>query len=227
MSIKNKYVRRAKVSESKFRELVKQFSRDLDAQTIAASINLNRNTVNRYLTQIRKRIAEFCEERSPLNGEVRPDESYFKDKPILGEPGRDANRKTPAFGILKRGGKVYTKIVPDGAEATQVGIMRGRVDPNAVIRPNGRYGYDGLVDFGYNKHYRLRHGDGHEHAAGSNHINGAESFWLFTKRRLMKFHGINASTFYLHLKESEFRYNYRDDNIYKILLKMFREDPLF
>ncbi|MBC2732725.1 MAG: IS1595 family transposase, partial [Desulfobacteraceae bacterium] len=34
-------------------------------------------------------------------------------------------------------------------------------------------------------------------------------------------------TFYLHLKECEFRFNYRDENIYLLLLKMFRNRPLF
>jgi transposase-like protein len=48
----------------------------------------------------------------------------------------------------------------------------------------------------------------------ASHINGIEFFWLFAKRRLMKFHGIAESTFYLHLKECEFRLNYRDETIY-------------
>jgi transposase-like protein len=227
MSIKNKYVRRAKISESKFRKLIKLFSLDLDAQTIAALINLNRNTVNRYLTLIRKRIAELCEDKSPLNGKFEVDESYFYDKLLGGKGDRDTNKKTPVFGIVKRDGKIYTEIIPDCAKSMLVGIKRGRVDPNRVIRFNGECVYDGLVDFGHKKHYRLRRGGGHELATRNCHINVVASFWSFTKRRLMKFHGIGASTFYLHLKECEFRFNYRDHNIYQILLKMFRENPLF
>ncbi|MFH2011669.1 MAG: IS1595 family transposase, partial [Pseudomonadota bacterium] len=42
-----------------------------------------------------------------------------------------------------------------------------------------------------------------------------------------KFHGIPKSTFYLHLKECEFRFNYRNQNIYVILLNMFRKNSLF
>jgi transposase-like protein len=53
------------------------------------------------------------------------------------------------------------------------------------------------------------------------------SMFLGPKRRLAKFHGINDSTFYLHLKECEFRFNFRDSDIYKMLLKMFRDEPLF
>jgi transposase len=29
------------------------------------------------------------------------------------------------------------------------------------------------------------------------------------------------------LKECEFRFNYRDKNLYQMLLKMFRDNPLF
>ncbi|MBT4482998.1 MAG: IS1595 family transposase, partial [Candidatus Latescibacteria bacterium] len=39
-------------------------------------------------------------------------------------------------------------------------------------------------------------------------------------------HGIHKSTFNLHLKECEFRFNYRNKNIYIILLENFRNIPL-
>lgn len=49
------------------------------------------------------------------------------------------------------------------------------------------------------------------------HINGIESFWSYAKLRLMKFHGVPRATFYLHLKECEFRFNYRNENIYQVI----------
>ncbi len=226
MTIKNKYVKRAKISEAKFRLLIRYFVHDLEAKTIASLTGLNRNTVNRYLTLIRKRIAEFCEQQSPVKGEIEVDESYFGGKRIKGKRGRGAYKKTPVFGIFKRGGKVYTEIVPDCAKATLQAIIRGRVDPDSIIHSDGWRGYNGLVDIGYKKHYRVNHG-ANQFTNGKCHINGIESFWAFAKARLTKFHGIADSTFYLHLKECEFRFNYRNKNIYKMLLKMFREKPLF
>ncbi len=73
--MKNQYIKRAKVSEVKFRQLLKNFALDLDAQQIAILCNLNRNTVNRMLMLIRKKIAEFCEEQSPFHGEIERRES--------------------------------------------------------------------------------------------------------------------------------------------------------
>lgn len=226
MSIRNKYVKNAKISEPILREILKYFVLDLDAHTLALLTKLNRNTVNRYLLLIRQRIADLCEEESPFQGEIEVDESFFGAKRIKGKRGRGAGGKTPVFGILQRNGNVYTEIVPDCARKTLQAIIRGRVDPDSVIHSDSWRGYNGLVDLGYKKHYRVQHGN-NEFARGKSHINGIESFWSFAKRRLIKFHGIPQSTFCLHLKECEFRFNNRNTDIYKLLLKNFRNKPLF
>ena len=59
----------------------------------------------------------------------------------------------------------------------------------------------GLVDVGYSKHFRVSHGDNEFARDGHCHINGIESFWSFTKRRLAKFNGVSVN-FELHLKEN-------------------------
>jgi transposase len=101
---------------------------------------------------------------------------------------------------LKRHDQVYTEIVTNCRKATLQAIIRGRVSADAVIHSDGRRGYDGLVDVGYSKHFRVNHG-ANEFARGTSHINGIESFWSYAKRRLQKFNGVPAETFYLHLKE--------------------------
>jgi len=221
----NKYVLRSRISEAKFRQLVRCFALDLDACQAASFTGLNRNTINRYFHLIRQRIAELCEHESPFSGEIEVDESYFGGKRIKGKRGRGAAGKTPVFGIFQRKGKVYTEVVPDCAKATLQAIIRGKVNLDSVIHSDGWRGYNGLVDLGYKKHYRVHHGQ-NEFARGRCHINGIESFWSFAKRRLMKFHGVPAQTFYLHLKECEFRFNYRGQDLYAIILKMIRENPL-
>ena len=114
--------------------------------------------------------------------------------------------------------QVYTEVVPDCAKRTLQAIIRGRVDPESIIHSDPWRGYNSLVDMGYKKYFRIHHGND-VFANGKNHINGIESFWPFAKRRLEKFHGIPKSTFHLHLKECEFRFNNRNNNIYKLLLQ--------
>ena len=78
---------------------------------------------------------------------------------------------------------------------------------------------------GYDKHYRVHHGED-EFARGTSHINGIESFWSYAKRRLTQFNGVPKHTFILHLKETEFRFNHRNDNLYQLMLQRLRKDPL-
>ena len=223
--MKNKYVLRSKISEAKFRQLVRLFCVDLTAIQIAQVAVLNRNTVNRLLQGIRERIALACEAESPVSGEIEVDESYFGARRVRGLRGRGARGKTIVFGLFKRQGRVYTEIVPDCSRATLQGIIRGRVDPESVIHSDGWRGYNGLVDLGYQKHYRVQHSE-NEFANERSHINGIESFWAYAKTRLVRFRGMQKHTFYLHLKECEFRFNHRGEDLYKLVLTMCRKTPL-
>ena len=96
---------------------------------------------------------------------------------------------------------------------------------SSIIHTDGWRGYDGLVDVGYAKHLRVNHSE-NEFANAASHINGIESFWAYAKHRLAKFKGVAKHTFYLHLKETEFRFNHRRDNLYQVTLKLLRECPI-
>ena len=59
-----------------------------------------------------------------------------------------------------------------------------------------------------------------------NDIKDVENFWDITKNRLSKFRGIRKDKFYLHLKETEYRFNHRKEDLYHLLLKEFKKNPL-
>ena len=225
MPIRNKYIYRSRISEAKFRQIVRLFCLDLTAVQTAELSGISRNSVNKYLTAIRRRIAEFCESESPFSGQVQIDESLFGARRVKGKRGRGAYGKVLVFGLYKRNGKVYTEVVPNASKKTLQGIIRGKVALESVIHSDGWRGYNGLVDVGYDKHYRVHHGND-EFARGSAHINGIESFWSYAKRRLARFNGIRHTHFILHLKETEFRFNYRNNDLYSVMLKRLRADPL-
>lgn len=222
--MRNQYLKLTHISERKFRHLLRCFCEDLTALSTASMTGLNRNTVNRVFHLIRRRLADECESTSPFKGEVEVDESYFGGRRIPGKRGRGARGKTVVFGLFKRNGKVYTQIVPDCRKRTLQAVIRGRVDKQSVIHSDGWPGYNGLVEIGYG-HFRVEH-TSNEFANDRSHINGIESFWSYAKRRLNKFNGIAKETFYLHLKETEFRFNHRNQNLYKLILKMLRTKPL-
>jgi transposase len=124
--------------------------------------------------------------------------------------------------MLKRGDKVYTQIVKRCSIKELLPVIQEKADANSV---DGFKAYDGLVNYGYKKHYRVYHGD-NEFADGNNHINGIENFWRLCKVRPAKFRGMNKKSFCLRIKECEFRYNFRNKNIYLTLLENFRNFPL-
>jgi transposase len=224
--VKNKYYRRSRISEAKFREILRYFAADLTATQTADFVKLNRNTVNTIFTLLRERISQISVQNSPVKGEFEIDESYFGPRRIKGKRGRGAGQKTIVFGLYKRDGMVYTEIVPDVKNATLSAIIRGRADIESVIHSDGWRGYDGLVDLGYEKHFRVNHSENEFSKGGGNHINGIESFWGYAKHRLQKFNGIEKEKFIFHLKETEFRFNNRGKNIYKFLLDELRINPL-
>jgi len=221
--MENKYLKRSHISEAKFRQVVRLFCEDMTAVQIASLTGLNRNSVNRLLTHIRTVIAAGCEAASPLSGEVELDESYFGPRRVRGRRGRGAGKKVIVFGLLKRQGKVYTQIVPNASRETLKQIVQAKVEPDSTIYSDGWRSYDGLVDWGYKKHYRVNHGQ-NEFARGHSHINGIENFWGIAKVRLAKLRGLRQDHFNLHLKECEFRYNMRHEDMYHTLLEMLRKD---
>ena len=193
-------------------------------------MSINRNTINQYYNEFRKAIyAHQTQEFRKIFGEAEVNESYFGARRRRGFRGKlkrgRGTLRQPVFGIFKRSGHVYTEIVPNCKKPTLQGIIRGKVDPSTVIYSDKWRGYDGLVDVGYDKHFRVNHGK-NEFSKGSGiHINGIENFWSFTKRRLAKFNGVKKN-FDLHLKESEWRYGRSYDilktdlwRIYKSYLK--------
>lgn len=224
--MKNKYIYRSRISEKKFREILDYFCLDIEATKISKLSGISRNAINRILKQIRILIAKECENISKLQGEIEIDESYFGAKRIRGKRGRGAGGKTPVFGMLKRDGNVYTQVVTNCKAKTLIPILRefSQLDQSTIYSDSWK-AYDGLVDYGAKEHYRVKHCQS-EFANGRNHINGIENFWGYAKHRLSKFKGISKENFYLHL--CEFRYNTKSnqEDLYKKLLKLIRENPL-
>lgn len=222
----NRYYRCAKISERKTRQIIRYFALDLTANKTAELVAMTHQSVNRIFLKIRERIAAEAERASPFSScEVEVDESYFGARRVKGKRGRGAGSKTKVFGIFKRNGSVYTEIVLDCSKKTLQAVIRGRVSLDAVVHSDKWRGYDGLVDVGYSKHLRVNH-SADEFVNGDSHINGIESFWSFSKRRLAKFNGVSEHTFYLHLKESEYRFNHRKENLFRLLLKLLERHPL-
>ena len=211
-----------KISKYKIEKILRCFSEDLPAVKAAALLKHNRKTIDRYYNIFREKILQTSiKEMEVIYGEIELDESYFGATRVRGKRGRGAAGKTPVFGVLKRNGKVFVSIVKNCSKQELMPIIQGKVLAGSTIHTDGWKAYDGLILNGYD-HYRVHHSD-NEFARGKCHVNGIESFWSFAKRRLAKFNGIASHKFLLHLKECEFRFNYRSSKFYAKMLQVIKD----
>ena len=229
MAQKNAYLFRGRISERKFRDLARLFALDITADRAALLTGLNHKTAVAIYTLLRERMAELAQADCPFRGVVEVDESYFGPTRTRGHRGRGNPRKVPVFGILERGGRVHCQIVKNCSKATLQGIISGRVELSAEVTTDGFRSYDGLVEAGFSRHHRINKYYNRDRTVFSEngvHINGIESFWSYAKRRHQKFNGLRRTAFATFLKETEFRFNTRDQDLYKILLRSCRLKPL-
>ncbi len=154
-----------------------------------------------------------------LSGEFELEESYFGEK-CKGNRGRGAAGKIPVFGILSRGGRAYVEIVPNVKAETLLDITVKKIRRGSVIYTDKYKVCDSLMCFGY-RHLSVDHSSRFSH--GKVHINGLEGFWSWAKERLFKHHGISPRWFPLYLKEVEFRYNHRENDIFDDLVQFLSD----
>ena len=196
-----------KLSRKKQLQLLQFFIAEVTARTAADLTGLNRRTVTLYYHKIRQVIADelALHAHEIFGGEVELDESYFGGV-RKGKRGRGAAGKVPVFGILKRGGKVYTHVIQDTKSDTLMPIIRQKIAPDSVVYTDSYRSYNAL-DVSEFRHFRINHST-HFAEHKTNHINGIENFWNQSKRVLRKYNGIPKNNFHLFLKECEFRFNY-------------------
>jgi len=199
-------MRKSRLSRYKQDRLIEHFVSGSTARTAAKLINVNKTTAAYYFHRLREIIALETQNEALLSGEFEVDESYFGGH-RKGKRGRGAAGKVPVFGILKRGGKVYTQIIPDAASKTLMPIIRDKIKPDSIVYSDCWRGYN-VLDVSEFKHYRINHSK--LFANKHNHINGIENFWNQAKRHMRKFNGIPAEHFPLFLKECEWRFNNSD-----------------
>jgi transposase len=96
------------------------------------------------------------------------------------------------FGLLKRGGKVYTAIVPNAKTETLLPIIQEKVEPESIVYTDTFRAYKTL-DVSDFHHRRINHSK--LFADNRNHINGIENFWNQAKRHMRKYNGIKSENF--------------------------------
>ena len=195
-------MRKSRLSKARQARLIEHFVAGSTARCAADLVGVNIKTAAYYYHRLREIIYLASEDEAPFAGEIEVDESYFGGK-RKGMRGRGAAGKVPVFGLLKRGGRVYAKVIPDTKGRTLMGIMQDRIVPDSIVYTDAYHSYNAL-DVSEFKHYRINHSE--LFADRYNHINGIENFWNQAKRHMRKFNGVPKEHFPLFLKECEWRF---------------------
>ena len=196
------YTRKSRLTARQQSRLIEHFVAGSTARAASEIVSVQANTAIRFYMRLRHLIASK-QPSYDLSGEVEADESYFGGV-RKGKRGRGAAGKVAVFGLLKRGGKVYTAIIPNARTETLLPIIQEKVTPDSIVYTDAFRGYNAL-DVSDFHHRRINHSE--LFADGRNHINGIENFWNQAKRHLRKFNGIKQENFYWFLKECEWRFN--------------------
>jgi transposase-like protein len=162
--------------------------------------------------RIRRALQEGTFEK--LSGEVEVDETFIGGKArnmhiekrkrrITGTGGHD---KVPVMGILERGGKVRTKVVPNRKKKALQAEVREHVEAGSALYSDALLSYEGLAgDFA---HQVVDHAVAY--VDGRVHTNGLENFWSLLKRSISGTY-VSVEPFHLHryLDEQAYRFNNR------------------
>ena len=224
--MKNRYLKGAHLSERKVRELMKLFCEDLTATQIANITGISRITVNAYFKLLRTHIAKFCEEKNPLHYNNGTIAFIPLENGSARQTATEGGVKKSFYGIFKRGDFIHTDKMVNVDPVWLYDWLKGRVETDRETIEKYRLNiYNGIADFNSVRLFRIN-GAMPNIARGKSQIDEIDMFWGMLKSRLIKFRGLNGSTLYLHVKETEFRYNYRDTDLYELLMEILHKRPL-
>ena len=68
--MKNRYIYHSKISEKKFRQILREYSLDSTATQTSVRTEVSRKTINKFYKLFRERIIKLCQKYSKLEGEV-------------------------------------------------------------------------------------------------------------------------------------------------------------
>jgi len=99
------------------------------------------------------------------------EKSYFGGG-CKGKRGRGAAGKVPVFGLLKRGGRVYTLPIPSAKAKTLLPVLESGMVPDSAVYTDSFAGYNVMVVSSFH-HRRIDRGKGFaDGEENKRHING-------------------------------------------------------
>lgn len=156
-----------------------------------------------------------------LYGVVQCDEVYIggknKNRPlhkrIQNSQGRSLKDKTPVFGMIETGGRLFTSVVPNTKASTLKPLIKKLVKEGSIVVTDEWTAYKNMPEEFY--HIAINHGE-EEYARGAFHTNSIEGFWSLLKRGIFGiYHFVSPKHLQRYCEEFAYRYNSRKIKCYE------------
>ena len=176
--------------------------------------------VPRVYQRLREALYHLAEwEGGKLKGEIELGEASCGGR-RKGKRGRVAAGKSVVFGLLEREHRVYTKVVESVSADELMRHIQGKIRKGSVYFTDAFRGYQSLK--GYGKHYPINHSKTFvSRRQVTNPMNGIKGFWSYAKHILYHYRGVSKYHFPMYLKEIEYRFNHRTENLFKRFLRIY------
>jgi transposase len=123
------------------------------------------------------------------------------------------------FGLLERDGRVYTRVVEGVGADELMNIIRRKTRKGSVYYSDTWRSYNSLKRWG--KYHTIKHEKQLVDKRTKNHINGIEGFWSYAKHILYNYRGVSKYHFPMYLKEIEYRFNHRKENLFRKFISVY------
>ena len=214
----NLYCKRARLSQSRFVELIRAFAMGESALSASLRIGVSTRSVNQIWGRLRRRMASEREQFNPFKARIlEPGERRVRG--VRPQPGDTYPR---LVGVRRTAQQLVCEWVPadQSLEAFRVLYRQRNFDP--LVHD---WGYQGLIDLDTGRLYRVPLADNPIEKDPS-HPLSLEQFAQTLNARRQSLCGWPKRTFYLHLKEAEWRHAYLGRDMLPDLLKLLRRCPI-
>lgn len=199
--------------------LLKLFEQELTANRMAPQLGLSYNTVYKAVTTLRfSLLSQALDAKQLLTGAFGLDLG-FENGRISMEKGKDRMGSFPVFGLMEKAGWAFVDLLPYMTAETVLHFhfnFKLKLERMGNIVYTDKYKhYDALIFCG-DETIPLHIINSRDRVAYVDSL--VSGFWSFAQARLRQYNGVTSRRFPLYLKELEFRYNHRNEELFPLLV---------
>jgi transposase-like protein len=211
----------------------------ISAKQLEREIGVSNKTALRMFREIRWLLRDRLDDQ--LSGDVEVDETYYGGKPRAADIRKHRAAKSPkqagtrwadekktlVFGMVERGGRVRSVVMPKDRTGTFKDTVSEHVLPDSMVFTDEHPAY-GTLGKHFAGHRRIRH-KANIYVDGDVHTNTIEGFFGLLKNGIRGvYHSVSRKHLQSYLDEYAWRYNHRDDPrpMFWTILDEVRKDRL-